>query len=322
MPYLKLSGYQWTLPENTAVAMTNLIAIVLALGLARLPFFGRALYVWLSRIWPRRSDRNVHHEASEGISLEDSDEATAGEERVAIPAAHLSCSRSEHDETHSLSISQFTSIEDALARARNILFRERIEVGVTDRGFRKIARQVLQNFRDDSLRFWLAVIFALVLLGAFVGEQTLAILSANIITGSKVLSAHPGCGDWGFNWTAIGHDSYQGEKSKASRALNYAERCYGPSDGIENCDMLASRTIGYSLERNASCPFPGDVCKTGALRMDTGYQSFLTLGLNAPSPAYLRRTLSCAPLTDRLLRVRKGADNSTYVFEYTHGYPS
>jgi len=56
--------------------------------------------------------------------------------------------------------------------------------------------------------------------------------------------------------------------------------------------------------------------------MDTGYQSFLKLGLNAPYPAYFRRTLSCAPLTDRLWRAKKRADNSTYVIEYTHGYPS
>jgi hypothetical protein len=195
-------------------------------------------------------------------------------------------------------------------------------------GIRKLRRQVAKNAREDPLRFYGAIIFAVSMAALFVLEQSLAILSSNIMSGSKVLSAHPNCGVWSFDGGTVIQYLRGSTTVKAAqfRALNYAESCYGNSNGIANCDMMASRTIDFVVKRGASCPFPGDVCLNGpssALTMDTGFQPISVLGLNVPTATHFRRNVACAPLTDRLTRVRRDSSKgqATYIVGYLYGYP-
>src|SRR5205085_9435391 len=139
------------------------------------------------------------------------------------------------------------------------------EVGVTDTGLRRLGRQIANNARQDTLRFTLALLFAFCLVGVFVMEQTLAILSANIISGSQVLSTHPDCGAWRLNYTAYNaNGSHKAPatwldmrrlRSKELRAQKYAEQCYGVGDKVEICNIFSTRKINYTITRQAACPF-------------------------------------------------------------------
>jgi hypothetical protein len=143
----------------------------------------------------------------------------------------------------------------------------------------------MANAREDTLRFSLILLFAICLVGLFVMEQTLAILSANIVTGSDVLSTHPDCGSWRLNDTAYAaNGSYNGPpawvefsalQAKELRARNYAEKCYSDRDEIEACNMFSTPTVQYETNFSASCPLAEGNCHMGpssAVAMDTGYQ--------------------------------------------------
>lgn len=304
--------------------MTNLIAVCLALGLSRLPILLKALYLGLHKRWRQPCNADPQADVVDSAHLEALGENPADNQPETPPPA-AAASALEQDEQQQRQLFPFSSIEDGFARVGRNIFRGRIEVGRNDRGIRRLARRIAQNAREDSSQFSLALIFAILLTGLFVSEQTLAILSANIVTGSEVLSAHPECGRWVLDWDALG-DWTTGEilntrhqTNRELKALNYAEKCYGVEDGIENCNILANRKIDYVMQRNTSCPFPGDVCKTEALVMDTGFQPFSKVGLNVPIHGSFRRKLACAPLTDRFSHIRQTGRNSSYV-EYELGY--
>ena len=64
-----LSGYQWTLTQKTALAMTNLIAVTLALALSRLPMLMKPLVAWCRHRRGKRRPINPDHAISDGITL-------------------------------------------------------------------------------------------------------------------------------------------------------------------------------------------------------------------------------------------------------------
>ncbi|KAH0553100.1 hypothetical protein GP486_006712, partial [Trichoglossum hirsutum] len=290
--------YQWALPEKTAQAMTNLIAVALALALSRLPIFVKSFVFCYRRRKAQARRLGVHEEISDGIALGAEGEQSADELIASIPAAYMTGEpSSENRGRGSSSLFSFNSIEEGLTRAINYIFEGRIEVGMNDAGIRKIFRRVANNASEDTWRFSLALLFSFCLVALFILEQTLAILSANIISD---------CGYWNVDFnaynTSIGEDAYEAnfqdykwERAREVRALNYAERCYGDGDGTENCNIMASRKIDYTVEHNASCPFAGDVCfggPTSALAMDTGYTHSSVVGLNAPGSGFFRRKTS------------------------------
>jgi hypothetical protein len=321
-------GWQWTMDEQAAVAMTNLIAISIALGLSRLPILFRPLFPKHSKTQHHVDDRTTHGDISDGIHLEENTDA----HRDPTPAHAAGGTATQ--QVHRRSLSQFDSIGEGIANACHVIFRGRIEVGMEDTGIRKLRRQVAKNARDDPIHFYGAIIFAISLAALFVLEQSLAILSSNITSGSMVLSRHPDCGYWNLDVNAFNvSDSHSWMKAVLTgilegralqlKALNYADGCYNANKNLENCNTLATPMIDYVVERNSACPFPSEVCRNGpssALTMDTGFQSLSRLGLNLPFSGSFRRKVTCAPLTDRFIRIRPGPDNSTLIVEYLHGY--
>ena len=328
---LTVPGLQWTMREPAALAMTNLIAIALALGMSRIPLFFHAVLSKGHKKDGKGEKKDPRHEISDGIHLEELGESSTSQHLASVPRAHVREEEAdaeeeeeEEDKTHPRHLLSFSSIEDGLDRAIHILFKKRLEVGNNETGARKIVHQVAKNAHDEPLHFSLALIFAVVLVGLFVAEQTLAILSANIISGSEVLSASPDCGWWIMNLSALPSNpmtssvlQYQFWSKRYLQALSYVERCYGVEDDTGSCNFLASRTIDYSVEHNAPCPFPVDVCLRGSLRMQTGLQPLSKLGLNLPVETYFRRNMTCAPLQN-FINLRH-LQNDTVV-EYRYGW--
>lgn len=318
--------------------MTNLIAVALALALSCLPILLQPLIIKFNRRRDNASSANRPDGISDGIELDDGNEPGSNGQTSLLPAAHLRGEPSGDTEGRRRSLLGFQSIGDGLSRAGDTIFGGRLEVGVNDRGIRWLGRQLVTNAREDSLRFSLALLFAFCLVLLFVLEQTLAILSVNIISGSAVLSIHPHCGYWTMNVSAYQTNGRVGwdynflerkmARSKEARALRHAEKCYGDSDGTENCNIFGAPVVDYNMTRNAPCPFSGDVCAngpSGALAMDTGYRDLSTIGWNSAGPVLFRRKTVCAPVVTNSTYLRLGFRNESWTSgycEYRYGYPS
>lgn len=88
---------------------------------------------------------------------------------------------------------------------------------------------------------------------------------------------------------------------KAIDALTYATQCYGEDDaaGSELCETFIRSTLPFTANRNASCPFSGNICKSdfGNILLDSGeLHSRVHLGLNQDLQFTLRYKTHCAPL--------------------------
>ena len=93
----------------------------------------------------------------------------------------------------------------------------------------------------------------------------------------------------------------QYQSQKCVDAFTYATQCYR-DDGIpltEACDSFAVPRLRYTSDRNASCPFGCDICKSnfGNILLDSGaLDSIQDLGLNAGPHFTVRHATHCAPL--------------------------
>jgi AraC-like DNA-binding protein len=333
------SGYQWTLPEQAAVAMTNLIAVALALALSRIPLLFKPPVAWYREKYGKRTSSTSLNSAGGGV-LPGSGHTTPTNGGVAgIPLAHIANSHTGNSHNgNDESLLALDSVESGISNAIRVMFRGRIRVGVveSDNAVTKLCRRVMINAREDTLRFSLALLFAICLVGLFVMEQTLAILSANIVTGSDVLSTHSDCGSWRLNDTAYAaNGSYNGPSSwvefstlqaKELRARNYAEKCYGVRDEIEACNMFSTPTVQFETKFNVPCPFAEGMCLMGpssAVAMDTGYQPLSTLGFNLPISSSFRRRTVCTPLnTDDYVATGHNNESPDSIFwAYLYGWP-
>ncbi|KAH9879753.1 hypothetical protein J1614_001776 [Plenodomus biglobosus] len=132
------------------------------------------------------------------------------------------------------------------------------------------------------------------------------LLSSRILTNSsnEVLIASRKCGvhinepDSGVG-TTESIMLYQSQK--CVDAFTYATQCYRGGDIVQNelCEIFVSRTLPFISERNASCPFAKEVCKSdfGNILLDSGIiDSRLHLGLNQNPQFTLRHRTHCAPL--------------------------
>lgn len=95
---------------------------------------------------------------------------------------------------------------------------------------------------------------------------------------------------------------YQPYNSKLLTSnADYAQQCYPAFQKAQGCNTFVRRNLNAKVVRNATCPFPGDVCKTKDenLILDTGLlNSHSDLGLNAPpgNRYEFRSVLHFAPL--------------------------
>jgi hypothetical protein len=145
-----------------------------------------------------------------------------------------------------------------------------------------------KNFKEDTWSFALVSALMLMLFGLFIGEQIVAISVAGVFSGSTGFSESPRCGNWEYyadNLTMPQIYLDMATVSRANqRAISYIDSCYGNEVVTEGCNLYHNRTISYSEEHNASCPFPGDVClygPTSAYALDTGFIDSNVLRINA-----------------------------------------
>ncbi|KAF1941655.1 hypothetical protein EJ02DRAFT_512318 [Clathrospora elynae] len=85
---------------------------------------------------------------------------------------------------------------------------------------------------------------------------------------------------------------------------NYALSCYSDNSNTHGCNTFLKPRLPFTSNRNASCPFQGDICHlaNGNLLLDTGYlDSHFDLGMNTrPEERFMyRRTTHCAPLVSK-----------------------
>ncbi|RDA95396.1 hypothetical protein CP533_3421 [Ophiocordyceps camponoti-saundersi (nom. inval.)] len=89
---------------------------------------------------------------------------------------------------------------------------------------------------------------------------------------------------------------------RLTESANYAQQCYSTGGGgLLNCGTFVQRSLPYTSNRQAPCPFQGGICRsnTSNLMLDTGYlDSHEHLGVNSSPDLRIRfrTTLHCAPL--------------------------
>jgi hypothetical protein len=118
------------------------------------------------------------------------------------------------------------------------------------------------------------------------------------------LSTSPSCGNWqyvGYNLTGspISLYQYRTDGAAKGRGVSY----------IDSCKPYYNRTISYSEEHNASCPFSGDVClygQTSAYALDIGFVDSGVPSINTAKRYQFRRRTICSPIVT----------NSPYIAYY------
>lgn len=142
---------------------------------------------------------------------------------------------------------------------------------------------------------------------------TLGILTSQIAMGRTVVSRRTStCGKWGIKESAPPSESvdatdewYKGANELMYNgtldAENYVHNCYGEQSarGFFDCSKFVSRSLPFSEEHNAACPFERGICLQGdnsAFAMDSGNISFSALGINRKHSKDLsvRRRSTCA----------------------------
>ncbi|KAH8879807.1 hypothetical protein GQ53DRAFT_833851 [Thozetella sp. PMI_491] len=107
-------------------------------------------------------------------------------------------------------------------------------------------------------------------------------------------------------------------------SANYGEQCYtSNSSGIFDCTTFVVDKLPITVDNNAPCPFPGNICRSQSsnLRLDTGYlDSNDHLGVNsAPDERILfRQVYHCAPLVTHGYSKDWNGANETYT-QYYYG---
>lgn len=91
------------------------------------------------------------------------------------------------------------------------------------------------------------------------------------------------------------------ENQKINGFFAYATECYGQPDvqRTERCETFVRPTLPYKSDRNASCPFAEEMCKSSSdnLLIDSGkLDSSDHLGLNKGPRFTVRYQSHCAPL--------------------------
>lgn len=125
------------------------------------------------------------------------------------------------------------------------------------------------------------------------------------------------------SYSISGYQSLRSER--LSEAANYAQECYSESgSGLLDCNKFVVKNLaGKITQRNSSCPFPGNVCRSNKtnLLLDTGYlDSNDDLGLSTPQSQRFkwRYVLQCAPILTDGYAVQF-SDNNRSMERYNYG---
>lgn len=116
-------------------------------------------------------------------------------------------------------------------------------------------------------------------------------------------------------------------RQNLANSANYAQQCYPLNDSavmssVLDCNLFIMRSLDATIDRNASCPFSGGICKRddSNLFIDTGIiDSHEHLGLNSRPDERItfRSTTHCAPLeTKGRKRTHRYSNGKEYVRYY------
>jgi hypothetical protein len=142
---------------------------------------------------------------------------------------------------------------------------------------------------------------------------------------SEVLVSGRNCGLLSSNSVLIGDvgDITRYYSQKSIEAFTYATQCYQVPRPA-GCDTFTQKTLPYTVNINASCPFTKDVCKSNAnnLLLDSGdLDSFTHLGFNTGPRFLLRYRTHCAMLeTEGFTDIYNDSHkSSTRFLRYNYG---
>ena len=170
------------------------------------------------------------------------------------------------------------------------------------------------------------LIGGLLYLLAYLGVLACGVLTAQLATDSTAISASPDCGlylpDSSLDAeTAIRISRpYEFDAQLESAAL--AQSCYKTPAATDNCNFFTHRSIDFSVQRNAPCPFEDGLCHGGpksAISFSTGPINARVIGINAPKTYEFRRNSNCSPLNMNETFIRQSKDDGGRVHHYYYG---
>ena len=151
-----------------------------------------------------------------------------------------------------------------------------------------------------------------------------AAIPAQIASDSIALSTSPDCASYSLNYTDP-ESAYTGSRAYDFDALvdstTLAHNCYKETALNDDCHYFTHRSIPYSVEYNATCPFRGGLCHTEADRAihfytpDVGAE---VIGVNAPKTFQFRRSCTCSPLNTNksFISTTKEGDEQNFYYHY------
>ena len=200
--------------------------------------------------------------------------------------------------------------------------------------------ELIQHFRSgsiqlsgaDQLNTWLPrrvgsrLLKASLYLGTYVSNLICGILTANLATDSTALSASPDCGYYlpssatGLENASLISQPYEFKAQLDS--ADWARNCYHADHGTDGCNFFLQRSISYTVEHNAACPFPDYMCHGGAssaLAFSTGAVDAREIGINAPKTWEFERNTTCSPLNMNETFIQLSRNGSELTFKYCYG---
>ena len=329
----RIPAYQILVHDETAIVISNGVAVSLALVLPRLHVLFKLLLIWLfnsiSGAWQwlmallRSSNRTQSHHIEMGQIRDQDlqhDLASFGERPNPDDLTRGDLARQRDERTYesritvgaSQTLKQATSPSDAALKLVNHhLAMPQLALGDT-LGINRFW-QTFQNMRHDPKGFTLLIALTMLFLSILIGEQA-ATLSSSFIVGDSMGVPQKGSCAY-FRISENGNRSFDNPywltaNKRSWNALQLVEDAHETSNSSVYARTFLKNLI-YKIDENAACPFGGNTCHGGdniALAMDTGFVDSKILGVNSESDFQWRRRMTCAPLISNTSYVRYETD--------------
>lgn len=201
--------------------------------------------------------------------------------------------------------------QDGLHHQRQAALRNSINEKTSLVSFIRILWAWRKRAKQPLLRLFPVIIFSSL---AAVGFSIGSIFSAKISSsmGNEVLISSANCGSAGNTYGSSKLSQATADQlanifnpwlaEKVTSFSNFVQTCYANSS--ENCGPYVKKRLLSTVDKNASCPFQGQICRhtTGNMRLDSGYLNSQThLGINAPTGLQFkfRAITHCAPIESK-----------------------
>ena len=314
-------AYQILIRDETAIVISNGVAVSLALVLPRLNVLLKILLIWLfgciAGAWQRlilylpscrktqarrldscRIQEDNLYDLGSTIDRPNQDQHdNLGTARQHPVEAYESCIIVGASQT----LQQAVGPADAtLKLAKHHLAMPELALGEEQRI--KPSWQILRNMKYDPRGFTVSLALMMIFLAILIGEQAITVSSSFIVGDSTGI---PEAGSCGF-FRPIAQvnrlsDSYYSIMRKRSwDALQLVEDFRNTTINSNPYSHRLSKNLPYEIDDTAACPFGGNTCYEGentAIAMDTGFFDSSIIGINSEVSFQWRRRMACAPLT-------------------------